>query len=101
MVTLRKDTNYSDLLKHGEAVAIGMNLAAQFSVKLGFANSDIISKITQHLQYFNIPINLADIEHKWNQDKLLTHMLSDKKNQDGVINFILLNDIGKAFWQKM
>jgi 3-dehydroquinate synthase len=97
---LEKDTNYSNLLKHGEAVAIGMNLAAQFSVKLGFAQPEIIDKIKQHLKYFNIPTELNDIKHQWNQDKLLTHMLSDKKNQDGIINFILLTDIGKAFLAK-
>ena len=97
---LEKETNYSDLLKHGEAVAIGIILAAKFSYQLGFCNEEIIAKITKHLQYFNIITNPQDLNYNWQYKNLLTHMLGDKKNQDGIINFILLNDIGESFLAK-
>ena len=97
---LEKELKYSDILKHGEAVAIGMILAAKFSANSGLCDPKIIADITQHLEYFGLPLKPQDIKKQWDSSNILNNMMSDKKNLNAKLNLILLRDIGKSFVAK-
>ncbi|MFL6820254.1 MAG: 3-dehydroquinate synthase [Bradyrhizobium sp.] len=98
---LEAATGFSDRLYHGEGVAIGMVLAAEFSAELGMlAPADAI-RVRHHLAEVGLPTHLQDIagfaqEGLPNADALLALMAQDKKVKRGQLAFILLNAIGRA-----
>lgn len=95
---LETATGYSDRLKHGEGVAIGMALAFKLSEKLGLCPGADRARFIAHLEAVGLPAEIADIPgDRPTTDELLAHMGHDKKVQDGKIRFILLNWIGDAF----
>jgi 3-dehydroquinate synthetase len=77
-------------IKHGNAVAAGIVSSLFLSFKKG-----IINKTS--LNYFlNLPskINYTRPNHL-NEAEIINRMLSDKKNREGRIKFILIKDIGE------
>ena len=58
---LEAATGFSDRLIHGEGVAIGMALAFQISVRLGFAPARMPSGWSRHLKAAGLPAAIADI----------------------------------------
>jgi 3-dehydroquinate synthase len=77
---------------HGEAVAAGMVLAARFSARQGRippAAADRLAAMIERLGLPSAPPKLA--VQAW-----LEHMGRDKKNVDGRITLILLEDLGRA-----
>lgn len=79
-------------LLHGEAVSIGMVAEAKLSQLMGFLSAKEVATITNSLRTMWLPITIKEIEVASIVDK----MLSDKKNEKGSINFVLLDKIGKA-----
>lgn len=95
--SLEKETGYSELLKHGEAVALGIILALQLSLKLGYCQQNDLDKVSKHFEYFKIKTQINQIEHNWQKDNIIKNMYSDKKVLNNHLIFILLNGIGKSF----
>src|SRR6478736_2700664 len=94
-------TGFSDRLFHGEGVAVGMVLAAQFSASLGMIPQADAARIERHLAEVGLPTHLQDIagfsqEGLADADALLTLMAQDKKVRRGRLTFILLEAIGRA-----
>jgi len=58
---LEAATGFSDRLFHGEGVAIGMVLAAEFSVRLGLMPQADAARIERHLAAAGLPTHLHDI----------------------------------------
>ncbi|MBV9523817.1 MAG: 3-dehydroquinate synthase, partial [Alphaproteobacteria bacterium] len=58
---LEAATGFSDRLFHGEGVAVGMVLAAQFSAELGMLPQDDVARIIYHLDQVGLPTHLQDI----------------------------------------
>jgi len=80
---------------HGEAVAIGMVMAADLSKRLGLLDSAEAKKIRQMLEIdfgFSVipPVDISETRY-------LELMSSDKKVEEGKIRFVLLKAIGTAF----
>jgi 3-dehydroquinate synthase len=95
---LEAATGYSDRLLHGEAVAIGMALAFQLSVRLGLCPGQDTQRFIRHLKAAGLPSSITDIPGpRPPAGELIAHMGHDKKAKDGKINFILLRGIGQAF----
>ena len=88
-------THYIDYT-HGEAVAIGMVMAAQLSVNLGIANNNLRKELEKHLQDFNL---LTKLPKTINATKLVELMRLDKKVINNSHRLILLKSIGNAFIQ--
>ncbi|NVK31182.1 MAG: 3-dehydroquinate synthase [Gammaproteobacteria bacterium] len=86
-------SNYSRWL-HGEAVAIGMTLASEFSMALGGITAEAHQQLVEKLQKFNLPIS-ADTDIT--SDSMIASMLRDKKSRDGNIRLVLLEGMGNAF----
>jgi 3-dehydroquinate synthetase len=84
-------------LAHGEAVAIGMALAARLSVRLGRLDAEDAARIERHLATAGLPTRLAQVPGApFDAARLVDHMRHDKKTADGNLTFILLDAIGRA-----
>lgn len=98
---LEAATGFSDRLFHGEGVAIGMTLAAQFSAKLGMIGEADAARLERHLIEAGLPTRLQDIagfaqEGLADADALMALMAQDKKVKRGKLTFILLEAVGRA-----
>jgi 3-dehydroquinate synthase len=98
---LEAATGFSDRLFHGEGVAIGMVLAAEFSAHLKMISPSDAERVQRHLASAGLPTRLQDIagfqqEGLADADALMTLMAQDKKVKRGRLTFILLEKIGKA-----
>jgi 3-dehydroquinate synthase len=94
-------TGFSDRLFHGEGVAIGTVLAAEFSASLGMIPSSDAVRIERHLADAGLPTHLQDIagfaqEGLADAGTLMALMAQDKKVRRGKLTFILLEAIGRA-----
>ncbi|MCZ6854045.1 MAG: 3-dehydroquinate synthase [Gammaproteobacteria bacterium] len=85
-------TSYQTYL-HGEAVAIGMVMAADLSVRMGFLRLAAAQRIKTVLQSFGLPVcpplGLSD-------DVMLQAMGMDKKVVDGKLRLVLAETIGRV-----
>ena len=96
--TLEAATGYSDRLYHGEAVAIGMVLAHQFSARLGLAPPEDAERVAAHLAEVGLPTRIGDIPGaNFTAEQLMQLMAQDKKVVRGQLTLILTRGIGKAF----
>ena len=98
---LEAATGFSDRLFHGEGVAVGMVLAAQFSAQLGMIPEAGAARIERHLAAVGLPTRLQDIagfaqEGLADADALMALMAQDKKVKRGKLTFILLEAVGRA-----
>ena len=90
---LEAETGFSDALLHGEAVALGMELAFSFSGSKGLCPYIDTSRVSYHLAEVGLPTRL-DIG---SGASLTAHMAHDKKASGGRVPFVLVHGIGKAF----
>jgi 3-dehydroquinate synthase len=93
---------YSARLLHGEAVAIGMALAFEFSEETGLCPNGTAGRMMAHLQAVGLPTRIADIPAGADglgptAKELIALMGQDKKVRRGKLTFILVRDIGDAF----
>ena len=98
---LEAATGFSDRLFHGEGVAIGMVLAAEFSAQLGMIAEQDAMRVKRHLADVGLPTALQEIagftqEGLADADALMALMAQDKKVRRGRLTFILLEAIGRA-----
>ena len=91
-------TGYSDNLLHGEAVGLGMAQAARLSVDLGLCPETDAQALVNHLASAGLPISQTDVKGgSFEATNLVNAMAQDKKVSQGVMTFILMKAIGKAF----
>ncbi len=92
---------YSDRRFHGEAIAIGMALAFEFSVELGLCGGPDAARAIAHLKAAGLPTQIGQIPGGTpGVDELLALIAQDKKVQAGVAAFILVRSIGEAFIER-
>lgn len=94
---LEAELGFSDRLLHGEAVAAGMVLAFELSVRLGLCPASDAARVRQHLQAAALPVKASDIGAALGVDALRHHMDQDKKVAGGRLTFVLAHGIGRAF----
>lgn len=78
---------------HGEAIAIGMVMAADLSQRLGWITSTDVERIKSVLQAAGLPITVPD---EMTAGRFMDLMAVDKKVQDGAIRLILMRGIGQS-----
>jgi 3-dehydroquinate synthase len=83
--------DYTDWL-HGEAVAVGMRMAAQLSADLGMIGHDAFQRVIDLLERAGLPIEPPTV----GGSRLKRLMMGDKKNLGGQLRLVLLDDIGAA-----
>ena len=83
----------NDNLNHGEAVAVGMVLAARLSADLGLAPAADAERIEALLAAYGLPVRIpAGLA----PDALLARMRLDKKNLAGRLRLVLWRGLGRA-----
>jgi len=92
---LEAECGYDGTLLHGEAVAIGMVMALDLSVRMGLAETLEPNRLIAHLKSMGMMWSAAEIGVDLKTEDLLKHMTKDKKSKAGDIGFIL-GGIGKA-----
>ncbi len=76
---------------HGEAVALGMLMAADLSKRLGWISEDVIDRLEKILVKLNLPVALPD---NLGTTKMRELMAVDKKAKNGMLFLVLLRGIG-------
>jgi len=80
-------------LLHGEAVAVGMLMAADLSSRLGWISEDAVEDLRQLLLSLGLP---AAVPRAMTPENFLAAMSLDKKVADGVVRLVLLRSVGEA-----
>jgi 3-dehydroquinate synthase len=81
------------VLTHGEAISIGMVLAARLSERY-YQQTGFEKAIASLLRYYELPTSLGQIP--WTPEEILDKMFSDKKVHSGQLNMVLLKKMGEA-----
>ena len=84
---------HNDNLNHGEAVAVGMVLAARLSAALGMSSTADTERLTALLTAYGLP---TAIPAGLSPEALLGRMRLDKKNLAGRLRLVLWRGIGRA-----
>jgi 3-dehydroquinate synthase len=88
-------------LVHGEAIAIGMRLAFDFSREQGLCTGQDAIRVRRHLEAVGLPTRLSDIPGgAGTAASLLDAIRQDKKVARGALTFILVRGIGESFIAK-
>ncbi|SDH53181.1 3-dehydroquinate synthase [Roseospirillum parvum] len=96
---LEAEAGFDSGLRHGEAVAIGLVMAYDTSVRRGLCPPQAAERVRAHLKSVGLPTRPGDIPGiDWpGADDLARHVAFDKKVKDGRPTFVLARDIGDTF----
>ena len=78
--------------RHGEAVSMGMVMAAGFSNELGLCSAELEERIKRLLDSLGLPTGAPELS----SDDIFASMLLDKKVKAGRVRFVLLKGIGEV-----
>ena len=78
---------------HGEAVSIGMSVAARISFDMGYCAAEEVSRLDNLLLACGLPVN---IPHEFSLDEYIQAMMRDKKVSSGIMRFVLNHGIGAS-----
>lgn len=78
--------------RHGEAVSMGMVMAAGFSAELGLCDAALEGKIKGLLDLLGLPTDAPKLD----QEDIFASMLLDKKVKVGRVRFVLLKALGEV-----
>jgi 3-dehydroquinate synthase len=79
---------------HGEAVAIGMAMAAHCAMELGLLTQDAVQRQKTLLQKLRLPVSCEGLGLR--SAAVLKAMMQDKKKSKGTLRFVLPTRIGKV-----
>ena len=95
---LEAGCGFSERLLHGEAVALGMALAFEFSARKGLTPAAEAARSLAHLAAVGLPTHLNEVAGGApDVDQLMDLIAQDKKVRRGKLTFILVRGIGRAF----
>ncbi len=87
---------HAEGISHGEAVAIGLAMAARLSVRLGIADRKVEADVIKALEVCGLPT-----ECPFPVSALTDAMRKDKKAEDGIIHVILIRSFGDVIVRDM
>ena len=89
---------FSDRLLHGEAIAIGMVLAFEFSARRGLVPAPVAERVKRHLAEVGLPTEPSAITGPLPAvERIMELIAQDKKVRRGMLTLILVRSIGSAF----
>ena len=83
--------------RHGEAVSVGMVVAANISKEQGLCTQQDVERIARLLQSLDLPINPPD----YPLNDYVASMERDKKVKDGTLTLVLNRGLGDVVLQKI
>jgi 3-dehydroquinate synthase len=78
---------------HGEAIAVGMVMAAELSQKMGWIESNDVQRVKDLISKANLPI---EPPKEISAEQFSELMLIDKKVQNGVLSLVLMTSYGQS-----
>lgn len=78
-------------IRHGEAVALGMKCAGHISKNLNLLPNEAYTVLSETISKLPLP----ELPHI-NGNHLMPYIKTDKKSEKGVLNFVVLDGLGKA-----
>jgi 3-dehydroquinate synthase len=94
---LEAETGFSDRLLHGEAVSLGMVLAARYSARRGELSAADAARTAKAIAAAGLPADLPSLGLTCDGARLVAHMRHDKKAEAATLPFLLLRAIGDAY----
>ncbi|MBH1944028.1 3-dehydroquinate synthase [Erythrobacter sp. YJ-T3-07] len=94
---LEAETGFGDRLLHGEAVALGLVLAARFSARRDLISLADAENVTDALARAGLRTEISALGLDCDGTVLADHMRHDKKAGGGTVPFILLRALGEAY----
>lgn len=94
---LEAETGFSDRLLHGEAVALGMVLAARYSARRGEISAAAAARAGVAIVAAGLPASLPALGLTCDGAALVDHMRHDKKAEGSTLPFLLLRRLGEAY----
>ncbi len=91
---IEKESAYG--VSHGEAVSIGMAMAAELSDRLGITDGNLAERLRADLESCGLPVR-CPVE----RTKLAAAMEKDKKAENGIMHFVLMKGIGDVIIKDM
>lgn len=79
--------------RHGEAVAIGMNIAAKIARSLGMVDDEFVERQARLVRAFDLPV---DAPEDIDPEGLIQLLRADKKARGGRVRFVLPTRIGSV-----
>lgn len=93
---LEAEFGYGAALLHGEAVAIGLGLAAELSARLGLCSQEMPGRVREHVRECGMRVRIADLPRPVAAEALMARMRADKKAREGRMRFVLLRGPGQC-----
>ena len=90
---IEKNTNE---FNHGEAISIGMVTASAISVNKKLLKKEDHLRIINLLEKLNLPVTV-----NINKEDIIDAVRKDKKREGDIVNFVLLDGIGKTIIKKI
>ncbi len=81
-------------LTHGQAISIGMVAAAYISEQLG--GKPCVNELIKVFKAYGLPVHLS-----FNVNKILQILLKDKKKTANGMHYVLLHEIGNAYYKNV
>jgi 3-dehydroquinate synthase len=95
---LEAAAGFSARLLHGEAIALGMELAFEFSARRGLLSAAEAERVARHLAAVGLPTLVSSVSGGLpDADGLMDLIAQDKKVKRGRLTLILARAIGDAF----
>ena len=95
---LEAGCGFSQRLLHGEAVALGMVMAFDYSARKGLCLAADAARAKAHLAAVGLPTHVKEVPGGVpGVDALMDLIAQDKKVKRGALTFILVRGIGQAF----
>jgi len=92
---LEAASGYSPEVSHGEAVSIGMQVAARVGLAVGVTPPDVLEAQERQLRAYGLPSRSPIAV---TPQAILAAMSHDKKAQAGRVKWVLLDAVGRASW---
>jgi shikimate kinase/3-dehydroquinate synthase len=94
---IEAEAGFDGSVLHGEAVGVGLGLAAALSARLGHCSQEWPSRVMAHLAAVGLPARMTDLPRRFGAEALLGRMAKDKKNREGRMRFVLMRGAGDCF----
>ncbi|MGQ9813009.1 MAG: 3-dehydroquinate synthase [Dissulfurimicrobium sp.] len=80
-------------IAHGEAVSIGMMVAARLSAAKGFMDDGMVNRLERLLKSLGLPVSVPS---RFETDEIIRLTGADKKSRGGRVSFVLSGGPGKT-----
>ena len=93
---IEAQNKYSKRINHGEAVIMGMMMAAKLSYQKKICSLNTLNQLKNIYESNHLKYDIKKFFKKSEYNQIATYMCADKKNNDKKINLILLKKIGQT-----